>query len=58
MDKRFITLQIDMEKELESAQIVGRIKNLSNVNGNTVRLLDKIYIKLRFNVFFPCLVDQ
>jgi hypothetical protein len=52
MDKRFITFQIDMEKELESAQIVGRIKNLSNVNGNTVRLLDKIYIKLRFNGFF------
>ncbi|CAO0790916.1 unnamed protein product [Mucor circinelloides] len=40
----------DLEKELEAAQIVGRIKNLSNVNGNTLtnreRIdLERYYIK-------------
>lgn len=39
-----------MDKELEAAQIVGRIKNLSNVNGNTLtnreRIdLERYYIK-------------
>ena len=45
----------DMDRELEDAHIVGRIKNLTTVNGNTVSLLIlwfEYYKVLIFPFFF------
>lgn len=62
--KRFsgVTRQwnLDLDKELEGAQIAGRIKNLSNVNGNTVSCISCFFGQhgLRLNKLYVSLADQ